>query len=533
MYTVARSAENERFSGRNASIVSRWGSRFPPISARGRLVEDVVRGSILLTIVMRLDATALRYLSDDDFRVLTAVELGMRNHELVPVTLINNISSLRHGGCTRSLKQVHKHKLVHRETRRYVGYRLTPLGYDFLALRALTLRGIVSGIGNTLGVGKEADVVVATPSAQLSEELSAKIDNAELELAVKIHRLGRTSFRAVKSKRDYLQHRKAASWIYMSRLAAVKEYAFLCALFEHEFPVPRPLGQSRHVVVMELIHGVQLNQVSELANPDTVAAAVISVIARLAKHGLVHCDLNEFNVIIDDDEQITVIDFPQMVSTRHPDAKMLYDRDQDGVVRFFSHRFGVDPSEIAKVPFESAIASPSDNIAERIDTALCASGCGNDNASTLSGPDSIDHGIVQGVTERSNEGCTASYEPEDLASLPANGPDGEDVHGGREGGSANEAPSMYAVDVDLAVADNAPLPAISDSHDRDVHDSRDDGSFAESTVRVDQSKIAYRVRRQRANQARRRQMSKRNVVKDSEKRKLKAEADRVSFWSDV
>ena len=43
-------------------------------------------------------------------------------------------------------------------------------------------------------------------------------------LALKLHRLGRTSFRAVKSKRDYLRDRSSASfsWLYLSRLAALK-----------------------------------------------------------------------------------------------------------------------------------------------------------------------------------------------------------------------------------------------------------------------------------------------------------------------
>ena len=39
--------------------------------------------------------------------------------------------------------------------------------------------------------------------------------------------LGRVSFRAIKEKRDYLGRRKSASWMYMSRLAAQKEWAFL------------------------------------------------------------------------------------------------------------------------------------------------------------------------------------------------------------------------------------------------------------------------------------------------------------------
>lgn len=39
--------------------------------------------------------------------------------------------------------------------------------------------------------------------------------------------LGRVSFRAIKEKRDYMGKRKSASWMYMSRLAAQKEWAFM------------------------------------------------------------------------------------------------------------------------------------------------------------------------------------------------------------------------------------------------------------------------------------------------------------------
>jgi RIO-like serine/threonine protein kinase len=45
---------------------------------------------------MKLDVDVLRYLSKDDFRVLTAVELGMRNHEIVPIELIDRIARLKY-----------------------------------------------------------------------------------------------------------------------------------------------------------------------------------------------------------------------------------------------------------------------------------------------------------------------------------------------------------------------------------------------------------------------------------------------------
>jgi len=72
-------------------------------------------------------------------------------------------------------------------------------------------------------------------------------------LALKLHRLGRTSFRTVKKNRDYLQSRRSASWLYLSRLAALKEFAYMKVLHDNGFPVPRPIDVNRHAVLMELV----------------------------------------------------------------------------------------------------------------------------------------------------------------------------------------------------------------------------------------------------------------------------------------
>jgi len=53
----------------------------------------------------------------------------------------------------------------------------------------------------------------------------------------------------------------------------------------------------------------------------------MGLIIKLAEHGLVHGDFNEFNLMISDDEVITMIDFPQMVSTSHINAKFYFERD--------------------------------------------------------------------------------------------------------------------------------------------------------------------------------------------------------------
>eukprot|EP01104_Vermistella_antarctica_P016083 TRINITY_DN540_c2_g1_i2.p2 TRINITY_DN540_c2_g1~~TRINITY_DN540_c2_g1_i2.p2 ORF type:complete len:126 (+),score=14.22 TRINITY_DN540_c2_g1_i2:50-379(+) len=97
---------------------------------------------------MKLDATMLRYLSREDFRVLTAIEIGMRNHQLVPTPLIITIAKLKRGGGQRAIRELHKHKLVYHEAKIYDGYRITYSGYDYLALKAMSSRGSVSAVGN-------------------------------------------------------------------------------------------------------------------------------------------------------------------------------------------------------------------------------------------------------------------------------------------------------------------------------------------------------------------------------------------------
>ena len=49
----------------------------------------------------------------------------------------------------------------------------------------------------------------------------------------------------------------------------------------------------------------------------------MSLIVKLADHGLIHGDFNEFNLMLDSNDHITMYDFPQMVSISHTNAEML------------------------------------------------------------------------------------------------------------------------------------------------------------------------------------------------------------------
>ena len=139
----------------------------------------------------------------------------------------------------------------------------------------------------------------------------------------------------------------------MSRLAALKEYTFMAALRENGFPVPEPLAQSRHTIVMSLIDAFPMRQISSVPDPASLYAELISMILRLAQYGLIHGDFNEFNILIKEEtkkeidgdketESVTLtpilIDFPQMVSVDHANAEYYFDRDVNCIKRFFERR---------------------------------------------------------------------------------------------------------------------------------------------------------------------------------------------------
>ncbi|KAK7206525.1 RIO1 family-domain-containing protein [Myxozyma melibiosi] len=326
---------------------------------------------------MKLNTAAMRYLTSEDFRVLTATEMGSKNHEVVPTTLITQISGLRGGsGVGNSISELAKANLIARvKNASYDGYRLTYGGYDYLAIKAFSNRKTIYSVGNQIGVGKESDIYV------VADERSRK-------RVLKIHRLGRISFRSVKNNRDYLRNRQSASWMYLSRLAAQKEYAFMKALYDNGFPVPEPIDQSRHCIVMSLIPGFPMRQLSSHEDPSTLYSSLMAFIVRLANHGLIHCDFNEFNIMIldkppSDDAQFVVIDFPQCVSIDHVDAERFFKRDVDCIRRFFERKLGYvaeeypnfkrDVSRVGKLDIDVQASGFSKKMVKEFEKALSES----------------------------------------------------------------------------------------------------------------------------------------------------------------
>lgn len=293
--------------------------------------------------------------------------MGSRNHEVVPTPLISQLAHIRSStGVHKCISSLAKIGLIAKvKNASYDGYRLTYGGLDYLALHSHTQSSTVYSVGNQIGVGKESDIYVCA-------------DATGKQLVLKIHRLGRISFRTVKANRDYLRNRTSASWMHMSRLAAVKEYEFMTALRREGFPVPVPVGQNRHTVVMSLIDAFPLRQISTMHNPADLYSELLSLIVQLAQYGLIHGDFNEFNILIEEKKNEetgdvtlipTLIDFPQMVSIDHGNAQYYFDRDVACIKRYFQRRYGFTSDEPGPF-FKDSIKT----ITKRLDVEVEASG---------------------------------------------------------------------------------------------------------------------------------------------------------------
>lgn len=210
--------------------------------------------------------------------------------------------------------------------------------------------------------------------------------------------------------------------MYMSRLAALKEFAFMKALRENGFPVPEPIAQSRHTIVMSLVDAFPLRQIASVSDPAGLYAELLTLIVQLASFGLIHGDFNEFNILLEEktpesspglveaesqttpplsnsDENNTtppslaeskpsltstvtlvptIIDFPQMVSIDHPNAAYYFDRDVACIKRFFSRRFHFTSDEPG--PF---FADTIKHVGKRLDVEVEASGFSRNMAKEL------------------------------------------------------------------------------------------------------------------------------------------------------
>jgi len=281
---------------------------------------------------------ALKSLTKRDYRVLVAIETGMRNSEFVEIDLIAKFAAITVSETERTLKSLHKMNLVHRWTGHFIGYELTIHGYDSLALNALYERNAIKSIGREKGVGKESKVFFA-------------LDGNDNEVVIKMHRVGFTSFHQVRKKRRYTANKRHISELYSSRLSAETEYNWIKLANSLSLPVPQAYSWNRHIISIELIDGIDLQKINRITDPSSLLDDILNFIDEAWNRGrFVHGDLSEHNIILNYEEKGIIIDFPQAVSSDLPEAKELLKRDIYNILTYFRRKHGIslDENEIYK-----------------------------------------------------------------------------------------------------------------------------------------------------------------------------------------
>jgi RIO kinase 1 len=217
----------------------------------------------------------------------------------------------------------------------------------YRALYGLVQDGVLSAIGGPISSGKEATVFEAVGGDAAAEALAdADVPAGDPPtVAVKIYRINASDFTdmrgylAADPRFEGLSDKKdlVLAW-------TRKEYATLLRARQAGVRVPVPIAVERNALVMEFVgrdgqRGRRLAEV-DVENPETAYEVVREYMRRLYDAGIVHGDLSEYNLVVQDGE-LFVIDCGQAVTTDHPRADDLLARDCETVAAFFG-RLGVD-----------------------------------------------------------------------------------------------------------------------------------------------------------------------------------------------
>lgn len=266
----------------------------------------------------------VRMLEPEDLNLLKVFASGMKHHEFLTKEQIVSYSKQHRNSIDYRFSRLHEMKLLGKDEG---GYTLLMAGLDAIALKILADKDIVVGMGRPIGIGKESDVIKAvTPSGE--------------ERAVKFFRMGRISFRDVRRKRTYGDNKGIHNWLMMNIEAAKKEYDTLEALRGTGIRIPTAYYRALHSIVMNNIPGSMLVDLKKLRRPASILQNILNNIRICYNNNIINCDISEYNTIVDNNNKIWIIDWPQAVTRKHPNANELIKRDVFNIVKFFNRRFG-------------------------------------------------------------------------------------------------------------------------------------------------------------------------------------------------
>ncbi|NLB00971.1 MAG: serine/threonine protein phosphatase [Methanomicrobiales archaeon] len=273
---------------------------------------------------MPVPAEYVRSLHAYELRILLALERLMRRYRWVPLDVLKSATRFSESELSYRLGRLMAMDMVRYEKTPYESYALVFNGYDSLALHSLTRRGTVQALGTLIGVGKESEVYEAMGLGVV---------------VLKFHRVGQRSFQSARVKRGYMPDSGHCPWIFASSSSAKTEYNALKALHP-AVSVPLPIDQNRHVVAMSFVPGVNLSRAT-LEEPRPILEEILDNIHEAYRLGIIHGDLSEFNVMVDEG-QCWLIDWPQWVEITHPNADEILSRDIENILQYFRRKYGIE-----------------------------------------------------------------------------------------------------------------------------------------------------------------------------------------------
>ncbi len=270
-------------------------------------------------------ARVVKGLEPEEFKVLKALEASLKDHESLTIEQISSKARMHIDKARFSVGRLNQMELVIRDGR---GFSLVSAGLDALALKTLADKDIVVGMGKSIGVGKESDVFEAVTPDQRP-------------IAIKFFRIGRTSFRDVARKRAF--GKQLHHWLLVNIDAAKKEFHALKVLKRVSVKVPEPIALAKHAIAMEYVDGPRLIHCTNLPDPKAILETILKNVRLAHKAGIISADLSEYNVLYDGSD-VWIIDWPQSVSIKHPNASMLLKRDVENLMKFFKRKYGLEYS---------------------------------------------------------------------------------------------------------------------------------------------------------------------------------------------
>ncbi len=214
-----------------------------------------------------------------------------------------------------------------------------------LRLAKIFTRKIISKLDYSIATGKEADVYLADPGANIKAE----------NVIIKIFRIETSSFG---NRTKYIigdpRFKKLKPGIYhMVNEWCKKEYGNLRIAEGAGVRAPKPYTFNGNVLAMEFIGeerkaSPKLKDIP-LENPSETLRLILDDLKKLYDAGLVHGDISEYNILLKNGLPY-IIDFGQAVVLKHPNAMLFLERDLSNLLSFFSRKYNIemDPEEVLR-----------------------------------------------------------------------------------------------------------------------------------------------------------------------------------------